>query len=153
MLNYDTKMENEIKSEFTWWIIFSSWILATISTLGSLFFSEIMEFPPCVLCWYQRIAMYPLVIIFLVGSFEPPRYVIRFSIPLILSGLLISIYHNLLYYEIIPESASPCVQGVSCSTVFIEWLGFITIPFLSFASFSILLILQIYLYRRLKSEK
>ncbi|MBT6325734.1 MAG: disulfide bond formation protein B, partial [Bdellovibrionales bacterium] len=50
-------------------LIFFCWIIALLSTLGSLFFSEIMEFTPCVLCWYQRIAMYPLVIIFLIGAF------------------------------------------------------------------------------------
>lgn len=136
-----------------WISIFICWIIATFSTFGSLFFSEVMEFPPCVLCWYQRIAMYPLVIIFLVGSFQPIRSTFAFSFPLVLIGQLIALYHNLLYYEIIPESASPCLEGVSCSTVFINWFGFITIPLLSLTSFSLMLGILIYLKRNKYYEK
>lgn len=122
-----------------WWPIFSCWLLATFSTLGSLFFSQIMQFPPCVLCWYQRIAMYPLVLIFWVGSFQSARSTFAFSFPLALIGWIVALYHNLLHYEIVPESASPCLEGVSCSTVYINWLGFVTIPMLSFISFSLIL--------------
>ena len=135
-----------------WNILFLAWLVALISTLGSLFFSEIMLFTPCVLCWYQRICMYPLVFIFLVGLFPLNKIVLKFSAPLVVLGWIISIYHNLLYYKIIPESAAPCVQGVSCSTVYIKWLGFITIPFLSFVSFTLLLILLIILYRKFSNE-
>lgn len=142
-----------IEHDKAWWIIFFCWLIATLSTLGSLFFSEVMEFPPCVLCWYQRIAMYPLVIIFLVGSFQPLKYTVRFSLPLVFIGWLIALYHNLLHFEIIPEEASPCLEGVSCSTIFIDWFGFITIPLLSFVSFSIILGILAFLYRRLSNEK
>lgn len=146
-------MIKNIKYKNEWWPIFSCWLIACISMMGSLFFSEVMEFPPCVLCWYQRIAMYPLVFIFLVGAFQPVKYVIRFSLPLVIVGWIIALYHNLLHYEIVPESASPCLEGVSCSTVFIDWLGFITIPMLSFISFSLLLGILITLNRRYNREK
>jgi disulfide bond formation protein DsbB len=112
-----------------------------------------MEFPPCVLCWYQRIAMYPLVFIFLIGSFQKAKATYAFSLPLVLGGLFIAIYHNLLHYEIVPESASPCLEGVSCSTVYIEMLGFITIPVMSFTAFTLLGILLIFLKRSQKNEK
>ena len=146
-------MIEDIKYKNEWWLIFSCWILACFSAMGSLFFSEVMEFPPCVLCWYQRIAMYPLVFIFFVGAFQPAKYVIRFSLPLVVIGWIIALYHNLLHYEIVPESASPCLEGVSCSTVYINWLGFITIPMLSFISFSLLLGILITLNRRCNREK
>jgi disulfide bond formation protein DsbB len=133
--------------------IFSAWILATIATLGSLFFSEVMKFPPCVLCWYQRICMYPLVLIFLAGMFPVSKSVVRFSLPLALIGWVIAVYHNLLYYNIIPESAAPCVQGISCTTKFIQWFGFVTIPFLSLMSFTLILILILLTHRNLKNEK
>lgn len=123
------------KSSF---LIFFCWLVSLIATAGSLFFSEVMEFPPCVLCWYQRIAMYPLVMIFLVGAFRGARETFSFSFPLVVIGWLIAIYHNLLHYEIVPETASPCREGVLCSTVYIEWLGFITIPMLSFLAFTII---------------
>lgn len=133
--------------------IFSAWILATIATLGSLFFSEVMKFPPCVLCWYQRICMYPLVLILLAGMFPVSKSVVKYSLPLVLSGWVIAVYHNLLYYNIIPESAAPCVQGISCTTKFIEWFGFVTIPFLSLMAFTSILILLLLTHRNLKNEK
>jgi len=121
-------------------LIFICWLVAGVSMAGSLFFSQVMEFPPCVLCWYQRIAMYPLVLIFGVGLFSKNKETFLFSFPLALSGWLIALYHNLLHYEIVPETASPCLEGVSCSTVYINWFGFITIPMLSFIAFSIIII-------------
>lgn len=132
--------------------IFGAWLVATISMLGSLFFSEVMKFPPCVLCWYQRICMYPLVVIFIVGMFPVSKSVVKFSLPLVLIGWVIAFYHNLLYYKILPESAAPCVQGFSCTSVHIEWLGFITIPFLSLVAFSLIFILLVLTSRNLKHE-
>lgn len=129
------------QSERAWMLVFASWLLAAVATLGSLFFSEVMKFPPCILCWYQRICMYPLVLILLAGLFPFNKSVLRFSTPLTMVGWGIAIYHNLLYYKILPESAAPCVQGISCTTVQIEWFGFITIPFLSLVGFSSILIL------------
>lgn len=126
-------------------VIFLCWVLSFASTLGSLFFSEIMQFPPCVLCWYQRIAMYPLVAIFLVGALKAPEDLFWYATPLVATGWFIALYHNLLHYEIIPETASPCLQGVSCATVYINWFGFLTIPMLSFISFSMIGSLLIYL--------
>jgi disulfide bond formation protein DsbB len=118
--------------------ILLAWIVATVSTLGSLFFSEVMKLPPCVLCWYQRIAIYPLVLILGVAWLKNDTRVKLYALPLVITGLLIAIYHNLLYYKILPESISPCVQGISCTTRQIEWLGFITIPLLSLGSFAVL---------------
>lgn len=97
--------------------------------------------------------MYPLVIIFLVGLIPFDRSVIKFSLPLVVLGWLIAIYHNLLYYKILPESAAPCVMGISCTTVQIEWFGFITIPFLSLTAFTLILILLTFSYRILNREK
>lgn len=134
-------------------IVFLSWLLALTSTAGSLFFSEVMMFPPCVLCWYQRMAMYPLVIIFFVGSFQGLRVTTYFSLPFVGIGWLVSIFHNLLHWGVIPESASPCIKGVSCSTVFLNWFGFVTIPLLALTSFSLLGILQWFLYKESVNEK
>jgi disulfide bond formation protein DsbB len=136
-----------------WLLLFSCWLLASISTTGSLFFSEVMRFPPCLLCWYQRICMYPLVVIFLVGLFPFDRNGIKYSFPLVAIGWLIAIYHNLLYYHVLPESAAPCVQGISCTTVQIEWFGFITIPLLSLISFSLLFFILTIIHRKITREK
>ena len=117
-----------------------AWVVALVGTVGSLFFSEVMLLPPCVLCWYQRIAMYPLVIIIGAGVIMRDRRMKFYALPLAVCGLLISVYHNLLYYGVIPESITPCVEGISCTSRQIEWLGFITIPLLAFAGFAVVVI-------------
>lgn len=112
-----------------------AWLIALLATVGSLFFSEVMQMPPCVLCWYQRIAIYPLVLIIGTGIVtRDPRMKI-YALPLCLAGLAVSIYHNLLYYGFIPESITPCTEGVPCNAVQLEWLGFITIPLMGLGAF------------------
>lgn len=140
-LSIENMGETKNKTDFAWMVLFFSWLVAGLATLGSLFFSEVMNLPPCVLCWYQRICMYPLVLIFLAGLFPLEKTVWKFSFPLLVTGWSISVYHNLLYYNILPESAAPCVQGISCTTEQIRWLGFITIPLLSLMAFTLILIL------------
>lgn len=129
-------------------LVFFSWVIATVATLGSLFFSEVMEFPPCALCWYQRIAMYPLVIILIIGFLKNDRNVTYYALPMSFVGWFIALYHILLANGIIPETAAPCREGVSCSTIYLDWFGFITIPLLSFVAFSAILTLLTLYYRR-----
>jgi disulfide bond formation protein DsbB len=123
-----------------------AWTLALVATVGSLFFSEVMQLPPCVLCWYQRIAMYPLVLIIGIGIISKDVRMKIYALPLCLVGLAISVYHNLLYYGIIPESIVPCQQGISCTSRQIEWLGFITIPLMSLTAF-ILITICLFLHK------
>jgi disulfide bond formation protein DsbB len=122
-----------------WLKLFGLWFVSVAATTGSLFFSEVMMLPPCLLCWYQRIAMYPLVLLFGLALFPLDLKVIRYALPLALIGWGIAVYHNLLYYKLIPEHMAPCTQGISCTTVLLEWLGFITIPLLSLVAFTIIL--------------
>ena len=92
----------------SWNLIFIAWIIAFVSTGGSLFFSEVMEFPPCSMCWYQRIAMYPLILVFLGGMFPFDKNILKYSVPLVVIGWLTALWHNLLHWEIVPENAIPC---------------------------------------------
>lgn len=115
-----------------------SFLVATVSTVGSLFFSEVMKLPPCSLCWYQRIFMYPLVYIFGVGLFKESADYFKYATGLVGIGWVIAVYHNLLYFGIIPETLSPCTMGVPCSARLIEWFGWISIPQLSLFAFTIL---------------
>jgi disulfide bond formation protein DsbB len=131
---------------------YAAWVAALIATLGSLYASEIAHFPPCVLCWYQRICMYPLVVIIAVGILKKDRWMPLYVLPLSIIGMLIGLYHVLLYYQIIPESVAPCIQGISCTTKYIEWFGFVTIPFLSLSAFVIITIL-IFLSWRYSNKK
>ncbi|RBQ29189.1 disulfide oxidoreductase [Aliarcobacter vitoriensis] len=123
--------------------IFLAFLTSLVATLGSLFFSEIMYFVPCSLCWYQRIFMYPLVLIFLLNLLYPDNNIFKYSFPLVIVGMGIAIYHNLLIVGIIPETLSPCVSGVPCSVDYLNYFGFITIPLLSFVAFFIIFILLV----------
>jgi len=108
-----------------------------------------MEFAPCALCWYQRIFMFPLVLILLVGLFPFDKSIIKYALPLALAGWVFAFYHYLLYSGFIPESLQPCSQGVSCSETYVDLFGFLTIPMLSLLSFSTIVTLLFILKRRL----
>ena len=139
----------EQPSNSNWTILFLCWLLVSISTAGSVFFSHVMEFAPCVLCWYQRICLFPLVIILAMGLFPLDKSVVKYALPLAIAGWLTALYHNLLYSGIIPESIQPCSQGVSCTEEYIDLFGFLTIPMLSLISFSVIIALLIVLHRRM----
>lgn len=127
--------------DFGWPCIFASWLIATASTLGALFFSEVMGVLPCVLCWYQRIFMFPLVVVLPFALFPLDRGIVRYALPLAVCGWLTALYHVLLVAGYIPESIRPCTQGVPCSDLKINWFGFISIPLLSLLAFSIIIAL------------
>ncbi len=132
-----------------WMLLFLCWLLVTVSATISLFFSSVLEYEPCVLCWYQRTCLFPLIFIFgagLLPAFD--KSVIKYALPLTIVGGLTALYHTLLYAGIIPESIQPCSQGVSCTEKYIELFGFISIPMMSFFAFSILTALLIALKRR-----
>jgi disulfide bond formation protein DsbB len=118
--------------------LYMSWLVSAVATAGSLYFSNVMMLPPCSLCWWQRICMFPLLVLFTSGFIRQDKNSISYTTPLIGIGWTISTYHNLLYYKVIEKSITACTSGVSCTSVTIEWLGFITIPLLAFTAFTLL---------------
>ncbi len=128
-------------------------IQAGIAMAGSLFFSEVMNLPPCVLCWYQRIAMYPIVILTAIGIIRNDKKAYISVLALSIPGLVISMCHNLLYWKILPESVAPCTLGISCTTKFFEWFGFITIPFMALVAFIIINVLAFISLKKNTYEK
>jgi disulfide bond formation protein DsbB len=132
-----------------WTLLFMGWLLVSVSTTISLFFSSVLEYEPCVLCWYQRICLFPMVFILAAGLFPTfDKSVIKYALPLSIAGGLTAFYHTLLYAGIIPESIQPCSQGVSCTEKYFELFGFVSIPMLSFIAFSTLVALLLILKRR-----
>ncbi len=132
-------------------LVFFAWIVVLVATLGSLFFSEVMQFIPCSLCWYQRIAMYPLVIILAHGLLvSKPQESALFALPVAFIGFFMAFYHMLLHLEFITEEMTPCSQGVPCSVKYIEWFGFISIPLLSLVAF---ILISLLLTKALKKGK
>jgi len=140
MIHISTKPSSS-SVDSAWLLIFACWLLAATGTLGSLFFSEVMDLKPCVLCWYQRIFMYPLVVIFLVGLFPLDRSVFRYAFPLALIGWIFAVYHYLLYSGYVPQGLQPCGQENSCARISLELLDFITIPMLSILSYTAIIVL------------
>lgn len=134
------------------YLVYIAWVQSIVAMFGSLYFSEVKKFPPCVLCWYQRILMYPLVLIIATGILRKDKNLPYYVLPLSLIGTLIAIYHSLLYWNILPESIAPCVAGVSCTTKFISYFGIITIPFLSLCSFLLIDVCMILFLRWKKPE-
>ncbi|MDQ0159285.1 disulfide oxidoreductase [Alkalibacillus salilacus] len=128
------------------------WLVALVATLGSLYFSEIRQFEPCLLCWYQRIFMYPLVIIMIIGIVGKDRHVFQYSMILSGIGLAISIYHYTIQkIAFMQDNALSCGE-TSCVAQYINWGGFITIPFLAGLAFAIILTLSILGNRKIKQS-
>jgi len=134
-----------------WELIFICWLIAMAALFGSLFFSEVMGLKPCVLCWWQRIFIYPLAVLFLVGLFpqeqKMDRSVVRYTLPLAVIGLGFAIYHYLVYSGFIPESLQPCSKDLSCAEINLELMGFVTIPMLSIFAYSAIIVLLL-IYRK-----
>lgn len=145
-----SKMKSKA-SYFQNYSLYLAWIVSVIATLGSLYFSEIKGFIPCELCWYQRILMYPLALILGIAAFYNETYLKKYILPLSMIGGLIALYHYLV--QKVPGFASvkPCVQGVPCNVQYINWFGFITIPFLSLTAFTLISFLMMTL-RAKKNE-
>lgn len=118
--------------------LIAAWVVATIATLGSLYFSEIRMFQPCTLCWYQRILMYPMVIILGIAAYTNDQKVAKYSLGLSLIGGSISIYHILLQNVPAMKAMEVCTFGVPCSGKYINWFGFVSIPVLAFVAFAII---------------
>ncbi|MBF0437745.1 MAG: disulfide bond formation protein B [Magnetococcales bacterium] len=130
-----------------WMVLFVAWIVVTSATLGSLFFSEVMGVPVCVLCWYQRIALYPLTAILAIGLFPYDPKVVRYATPLVGVGWFVALFHVLLVAGIIPKGIRPCVQGIPCSETHFSLFGFLTIPLMSLLTFTLIGFLLFYAQR------
>ncbi|MEE6452046.1 disulfide oxidoreductase [Gottfriedia acidiceleris] len=129
-------------------ILFFTWIVSIIATLGSLSFSVINHWTPCSLCWYQRIFMYPIVFIIGIAFYKNKIKDIIYVLPLSFIGMCISIYHILIQkVPALKETATQC-GPVPCTGDYLNWFGFITIPMLAFVAFLLITICCITLLRK-----
>ena len=124
-----------------WALLLLAWIATVASTLGALFFSEVMDMEPCVLCWYQRIAMFPLVVVLGIGVYRQDINSALYALPLAAAGWVAAAYHWLLYSGFVPKDLQPCGKGPSCADVDLHLAGFLTIPLMSLLAFSLIIIL------------
>jgi len=136
-----------------WALVFACWLVVSASALGALFLSEIVGITPCVLCWYQRIFMFPLVLILPAGLLTHDRNIVRYALPVAVAGGLIALFHVLLVAGYIPEGIRPCTQGVPCTDEQIMWFGFLKIPHLSLFAFSVVIALLVLTQRKYSHPK
>ena len=118
-------------------------LAAWIAMAGSLYFSEVLHYVPCEMCWYQRILMYPLSIVIAVGLLRQDNNAPYMILPLSLLGQGFSTYHYLLQKTNLFSGAATCSTGVPCTTTWINWFGFVTIPFLAMIAFFIITIMAL----------
>jgi disulfide bond formation protein DsbB len=117
-----------------------AWLIALASTLGSLYYSEIAHFEPCRYCWYQRIAMYPLAVILGMAAWKKDLGIRIYASALAGIGGLIAAYHYLI--QVFPTlSSGECSVGVPCTARYVEKFGFVSIPWMALAGFSLILVL------------
>lgn len=133
-------------------LIFITWLIAIGATFGSMVLSEALDLTPCTLCWYQRVFMFPLAFILGVGVYRKDTNAAYYVLPLSIVGSVIALYHSLLQWGIIKEAVQVCSIDSSCVVPQINWLGFITIPFMSLVSFLVITGLMVMQVRRLKKR-
>jgi hypothetical protein len=115
-------------------LLLIAWLVALTATGGSLYFSEVVGFPPCLLCWYQRIAMYPLVLVLGVAALLGDGRVWRYVVPVAGAGLVVSVYHNVIQH--MPQlDVVTCALDNPCTMRYLAVYGFVSIPFMAGAGF------------------
>ena len=117
-----------------------AWIVAAVATAGSLYFSEVAHYVPCQLCWYQRIAMYPLAGVLLVAAVRKDWSARWYCLPMLIAGVGVSAYHYFIEWKpAFGESA--CSVGPACTDIWFRRLGFVTLAFMALSGFIAILLL------------
>jgi Disulfide bond formation protein DsbB len=115
--------------------LFLAWLVAAVAMIGSLYFSEVAHYDPCKLCWYQRIAMYPLAIILAIALAVRDNGVRRYVVPLAAIGAVISSYHYLIEWYPNLEGNGTCSLAVPCTFVWFRRFGFVSLPYMALSGF------------------
>ena len=128
------------------WLIFGASITAVVF---SLTYSEIVGYPPCDLCWYQRIFMYPQAILAFCAMLKKDKNIVSYLLPLSIAGIVVSFYHSLVHWRVISGSFLACTSSLTapCAKVYVLEYGYVTIPFMAFTVFAYLIGISIIYYK------
>ena len=118
-----------------------AWIVALVATLGSLYLSEVAHYEPCTLCWLQRVAMYPLVVILGIGAIRSERAVRWYALPLAGIGAALAVYHALLQRVPGLQGATSCSAQAPCNVMWVREFGFVSIPVMALGAFLLIAVL------------
>jgi disulfide bond formation protein DsbB len=120
-----------------------SFLVAAGATAGSLYFSEVANYAPCQLCWYQRIAMYPLSVMLLVAAIRRDRAASFYVVPIAAAGAIVSSYHYLLEWKPSLEGGACSAIGPRCADIWFRELGFVTMAFMALAGFITIIVFSL----------
>jgi disulfide bond formation protein DsbB len=140
--------ENQKESRET--LLFIAWAASVIAMFGSLYFSEIRQFEPCELCWYQRILMYPMVVILGIATVKKDYKISLYSMVLSGIGGCISLFHYSIQKFSFIADIGPACGRVPCTGQYINWFGFMTIPFLALIAFIIIFVCSYLIFKKSK---
>lgn len=145
---FNERILGKLWKHFRGYVVHYVFLVSFTATFGSLIFSEVLHFTPCLLCWYQRILMYPQVLLSGLAIIRKDKRILSYLLLLSIFGALIAGYH---YYGQLNENTPlPCSTlgySASCSDRFFLQFGYITIPFMAFSAF-LLIIAAWFLYER-----
>jgi len=134
-------------------LLFLAFAAALIAMFGSLYFSEIRQYEPCELCWYQRIVMYPFVVLLGIATVKKDYEIAFYTMILSAVGGMISLYHYGLQKVSFLADTAPACGRIPCTGQYINWLGFISIPFLALTAFIIVFVCSFLVWKQTKEEK
>lgn len=137
----------------SWTWVKIAWAQAFVGTVVSLYASDVLGFIPCTLCWYQRIALYPLVIIFGIAIWRKDTFVFWYGLPLSILGAGVALYHSMLQWGWFTESLFTCVSGIPCNVATFNLFGFVNFPFLSLLGFGVIIFCLLMFKRSLQAPK
>ncbi|WP_246333753.1 disulfide oxidoreductase [Thermoactinomyces mirandus] len=120
--------------------LYFAWLISLVATSGSLFFSDVLDYTPCTLCWWQRIFMFPLVIVLGIAAYRDDRRIVPYVLPLSVLGTGVAFYQYLLQKIPPLTQVSACEAGIPCDKEYINLFGFITFPFLSMIAFILIFV-------------
>lgn len=131
--------EPHIPPPRAWLLLMAAWLVAVIATAGALFLGEVMGMTPCLLCWYQRIAMFPLPVVLGIATWSNDRRGAIYALPLAAIGAAIALFHTALAAGFVPAWWMPCEAGAPCTNQRLDFLGGIQLPWLALAAFLLIL--------------
>ncbi|MBU0957586.1 MAG: disulfide bond formation protein B [Nanoarchaeota archaeon] len=147
--NYYSKKKIRIKFFEENGLLFA-FLVAVVSMLGSLYFSEIVGYEPCRFCWFQRIFVYSSVVVLFVGLYRKAKDVVYYVVPLTVIGVVIGAYHY--YIQLFPSSGGCLQEAVACSTKFVFDYGLVTLPLMGVVSNLIVLSLMWFWWGKFKKD-
>lgn len=138
------------KIEHLW---FFAWTVSVIAMAGSLYFSQIRGYEPCELCWYQRILRYPMTILIGISVVRKEYKLSLYTAVLSCIGICVSFYHYSLQKISLLTNHAPACGRIPCTAEYINWFGFITIPFLALIAFILIFISSVLVWKWTRAEQ